>query len=60
MMRWWWRTFVPGRALECIWWAAWSALQFRHGGYFWAVLNCVMTLLNLWSWDYQRRHTTKS
>lgn len=62
MMRWHFRNFVNGTAFSVWWWLAWSVVQVfltcmsqSFLGYTLSVLNTLVFLLNLYSWDYQRR-----
>lgn len=51
-----WRIFVPGdRFGICVWIIALALSSLRDDPHF-PVIQLVMIALNLWSYDYQRRH----
>ncbi len=57
-----WLMFVPGELFAVIWWAliavAWLGLWifgYSEAGAFNAAIDVVIALLNLYSWEFQRR-----
>jgi hypothetical protein len=62
MMRIVWFLFVPGELFAVIWWALIAAgwlcfwiFDISEAGAFNAAIDAVIALLNLYSWDFQRR-----
>lgn len=57
MMRWLWRLCVPGTLYSAAAWAAlasWDIFVTPRPPV--AVIDMILAALNLYSWDYQRRH----